>query len=318
MSLRNSRIHNNRRRIFLFVALLLLAMLFAIWFVNVSKAGTGVAGCHRDCATANDRREGPLRVMSLNILHGFPRFAQLSHRLDLVAAEIRARDADIVVLQEMPWTLGIGSASEYLAKRTGMNHLYLRANGNRQTILFEEGEAILSRYPLKDPGNVELEPRAGRFEHRVVLHATALTPQGDLQVFVTHLTNGDPEINRAQAAALVTFVAKNSTGPAIVAGDFNATEHSATMKAIPQQWIDTFRVAHPDDEGLTCCIDNLTQGPGEALEKRIDYLFFIPGSATGASVRDSQLVFDQPYRVADGWQWVSDHVGLLSVIDIDR
>ncbi len=319
MSLNSTRVRiRGRRWIFLFLALLLLGALFASWLLNVSKAGTGVAGCPHGCATANERREGPLRVMSLNLLHGFPKFGQLSNRLDLIAAEIRATDVDIVALQEMPWTPGIGSAAEYLAERSGLNHLYLRANGNRHAILFEEGEAILSRYPLKDPGYAELEPRAGFFEHRVVLHATAVTPQGDLPVFVTHLTNGDPAINRAQAVSLLAFVAENSNGPAIVAGDFNATEHTATIKAISQQWIDTFRVAHPDDEGLTCCIGNLTQGPGEALEKRIDYLFLVPGSGQGARVLDRPRVFDQPYRLADGWQWVSDHIWLQSIIQIDR
>jgi len=70
--------------------------------------------------------------------------------LDLIAQEIRRQDADIVCLQEVPWAPHIGSAAQYLAARTGLNHVYFRANGNRWTILFEEGEAILSRYPLRD------------------------------------------------------------------------------------------------------------------------------------------------------------------------
>jgi exonuclease III len=116
----------------------------------------------------------------------------------------------------------------------------------------------------------------------------------------------------------VEFVTAKSNGPAIVAGDFNATEHTATIEQLPQQWIDTFRVTHPDDKGFTCCINDLTQGPGEALENRIDYLFLVPGSDRSAVVLDSRRIFDQPYRVKDGWQWVSDHVGLLSVIQIEH
>jgi endonuclease/exonuclease/phosphatase family metal-dependent hydrolase len=296
--------------------LLLLGLLLLGWVLNVSTVGTHVEGCLRGCAKTVERRDGPLRVLSLNILHGFPEFKQLSSRLDLIAAGIHAQDADVVALQEVPWTLGLGSAAEYLAERTGMNHVYVRANGNRKAILFEEGEAILSRYPLKDPDFAELKPKAGFFEHRLLLRAIVVTPWGDLPVFVTHLTHGDGKINRAQAATLMSLVAAADAGPAIVAGDLNATERSPQIEIVTQKWVDTFRVAQPDDEGFTCCIEDLTRGPGEPLEKRIDYLFLVPGPRQCARVLSSQRVFDQPYRLENGWQWVSDHVGLLSAIEL--
>jgi len=192
------------------------------WVLNASRVGGRVRGCPQGCATAPPRRDGPLRVMSLNVLHGRPRFEQLAERLVLIAEEIRLQDADIVLLQEVPWRLQLGSAAEILGESTGLNHLYLRANGNRWTILFEEGEAILSRYPLRDVTFRELEPRAAFFEHRVALGATAVTPWGDVRVFVTHLTNGEAEINHGQAMSLLSFVGAASDGVALVGGDFNA------------------------------------------------------------------------------------------------
>ena len=288
------------------------------WVLNVSRAGTRVEGCPDGCASVGERRGGPLRVMSLNVLHGFPRFEHLEARLDLIADEIHRQDADIVCLQEMPWTLRLGSAAEYLADRTGLNHLYVRANGNRWTILFEEGEAILSRFPLRDVAWSQLEPRAGFFEHRAVLRATAITPWGDVRVFVTHLTNGDREVNRAQAASLMTFVAAPGDGPAIVAGDFNATDDSPQMEAIARRWVDTYRAARPDDDGFTCCIDDISGGPDERLDERIDYVFLVPQAARAASVVSSQRVLAQPHRTADGWLWASDHVGLVAAIRMGR
>ena len=251
--------------------------------------------------------------MSLNVLHGFPQFEHLARRLDLVAAEIRRQDADIVCLQEVPWTWRLGSGAEYLASRTGLNSLYLRANGNRWTILFEEGEAILSRYPLRAPVFVELEPQAGFFEHRLVLHATAATPWGDVRVFATHLTAGHPAINEGQAAALQTFVAATGSGPAVVAGDLNATQDSPQIQALARAWLDTYRLANPGEAGPTCCIDNLAAA-SEPLEERIDYLFLVPGVGAGPQVVASQRVLDRAVRLADGWQWASDHVGLLAII----
>lgn len=305
-------------------ALGVLLALLLVWVLNASRAGTGVEGCPEGCAVTDQRRDGSLRVMSLNVLHGFPRFQHLSERLDRIAAEIRAQDADVVCLQEVPWTPHLGSGARYLAERTGLNHQYLRANGNRWAIFFEEGEAILSRYPLRDATFVELEPRAGFFEHRVVLGATAVTPWGDVRFFVAHLTHGAPEINRAQAASLMAFVAASGGEPAIVAGDFNATEDTPQVQALTRQWVDTYRAAHPNDhdhgndEGHTCCADDLSAGPAETLEKRIDYVFLVPGVERFAEVVSSQRVLDQPFRAADGWLWASDHVGLLTVVQLER
>lgn len=294
-----------------------LVLLLALWVSNASKTGSRPEGCPTGCSTAGQRREGALRVMSLNMLHGFPQFEHLSTRMDLIADEIRRQDADIVCLQEVPWTRQLGSGAEYLANRVGMNYLYLRANGNRRAILFEEGAAILSRYPLQGAASAELQPRAGFFEHRVVLHATVSTAWGDVDVFVTHLTHGDQEVNRQQAASLAAFVQTTGRAPAVVAGDLNAAEDSAQIQSLRQSWVDAYRAANPDGEGLTCCIDNLTAGPAEKLEERIDYLLVVPRGTRRVQVLRSQLVLDRPVQLAQGWQWVSDHVGLLAEIEME-
>ena len=148
----------------------------------------------------------------------------------------------------------------------------------------------------------------------MTLSATADTPWGDLQVFVTHLTNGAEEVNRGQAASLLDFVNEHGKGPAIVAGDFNAPENSTQIVALSRAWLDLYRIANPDDEGLTCCADDLTEPSDERLEKRIDYVFLVPAGDRGYEVQGARRVLDRPYRSGDGWQWASDHVGLLVVL----
>jgi endonuclease/exonuclease/phosphatase family metal-dependent hydrolase len=296
-------------------ALAILGLLMIFWVLNVSRPGARVEGCAEGCAAAGLRRDGPLRVMSLNVLHGFPRFERLTGRLDRIADEVRRQDADVVCLQEVGWTPYLGSAARYLARRTGLNYLYLRANGNRWTILFEEGEVILSRYALRDVALAELEPGAGLFEHRMALRATAVTPWGDVRVFVTHLTHGDPTVNRDQAASLAAFVAASGGEPAIVAGDFNALESSPQIRGLG--WIDTYRAIHPDGAGFTCCIGDLSGGPDEPLEKRIDYIFLVPGAGY-AEVTGSQRVLDRPFPEVGGWLWASDHVGLLTAVSMGQ
>ncbi len=298
--------------------LLIAALAVAMWIYNVSRPGAQAGGCPEGCAQNTYRSAGPLRVMSLNVLHGLPRFERLRERLDLIAGEIGRQDPDIVCLQEVPWTLQLGSAAHYLAERTGLNYLYLRANGNRWAILFEEGEAILSRYALHDVDFAELQPRAGFFEHRMALGATAVTPWGEVRVFVTHLTNGDPEVNRAQADSLMTFVASGVHDLAIIAGDFNATEDSPQIQDIRRRAVDTYRMAHPEDGGPTCCVDSVFSPNDESLDERIDYLFLLAPPQHRATVASCDRVLDQPFWVSGGWLWASDHAGLLAAFCVNQ
>ena len=149
----------------------------------------------------------------------------------------------------------------------------------------------------------------------MVLHATAATPWGDMRVYATHLTSGHPADNPGQAASLQAFVESTGSGPAIVGGDFNAKEDSPQIQALAKVWLDTYRVANPGDAGWTCCIDNLT-AESDTRNERIDYLFLVPGPGGGASVVSSVRVLNQPVQTADGWLWASDHVGLLSMIQM--
>lgn len=294
--------------------LVVLPVLVILWVLSVSQPGIRVEGSMDGDVPDKRLREGPLRVLSLNMLHGFPRFEYLDQRLAMITDEVERLEPDIVCLQEVPWRPGMGTAAQYLAKETGLNHVYLRANGNRWAILFEEGEAILSRYPLRDVGFVELAPRAGFFEHRVVLRATTATPWGDVQVFVTHMTHGAPEVNRGQVAALKAIVEESAAGvPAIVAGDFNAPEDSLQIGELG--WIDTYRAANPDDPGPTCCVDVLTSGPGDPLEMRIDYVFVLPGAAT-VKVLESRRVFTEAYGTELGRLSASDHVGVMTDLSL--
>ena len=78
-----------------------------------------------------------------------------------------------------------------------MNHVFFRANGNRRAILFEEGVAVLSRFPILDSVGIALPPKAGFFENRVALHARLQTPRTVLDVVCTHLAERPRGSSRA-------------------------------------------------------------------------------------------------------------------------
>lgn len=291
--------------------LIILALIVVVCFeINASQTGGRVEGCLSACSVASSRVNGPLRVVSLNMLHGFPSFQNLPLRVELLTAELTRLDADVVLLQEVPWTWQTGNVAEKIAALVGYNHLFFRANGNHHLIFFEEGEAILSRYPLKDPVSTVLKPRVGWFENRVALGATVVTPWGDVQVVVTHLTDKSPASNLPQAEQLLEWVNSVPGEVKLVAGDFNAGEDSPQIRSLASQWVDAYRLTHPWQSGLTCCIDHLTAF-NDSLEKRIDYIFLSGSGLNDWTAINVSHVFDHPFQVGNGWQWVSDHIGLM-------
>ena len=294
--------------------LLFLALLTLVYVLNVSRPGR-VESCLHGCAQARQKDAEELRVISFNVLHGFPRFHNLTPRLDLIAAEIQHVDADIIILQEVPWNIFLRSGAHYLAEKAGMNYVARSANGNRWTILFSEGEAILSRYPLKDVRSVELQPQAGFFEHRIALEATVETQQGDVRAVGTHLSSDNKQANRIQADALVQFVQAGTDLPVFIGGDFNALEGSPQIRRLSQQWVDTYREVHMADPGYTCCVDDLSTRSYAHFMKRIDYLFLAQGASSSLQILDSQVIFNHPFSLpGGGWQWASDHAGVMTSV----
>lgn len=304
--------HLNRKRILLVILLVLVAIM-GIYVFNASIPGRKVEGCPERCAAQLARTAGPLRILDLNMLHGFPDFKDLPLRLKLIAAEVNRLDADVVLLEEVPWTRSTGNGAQYLAQQLDYNYVYYRAEGNRHLIFFETGQAILSRYPLKNVISTVLPPRAGFFESRVALGATVITDLGEIWLFAAHLTDkkDDPQINSGQAASLKEFVESNTTGLTVVGGDFNAQPDTPQIMDLTERWTDTYQALYPSDAGFTCCIDNLTAGSDEPLEERIDYIFFVDKGNEAVSILSARHVFDQPFPANDGWQWASDHTGLL-------
>lgn len=295
--------------------LLLAAGLF---FLNISKPGSSPVACPSACAaekfsTANK----PLRILSLNMFHGHPDFTQFEQRTALLSQEIGRLAPDILLLQEVPWVSQHALMAQQLAEQNGFNYVYLRANGNHQLIGFEEGVAIFSQYPLKQISYTELQPVAGLFESRIVLHATVETPHGDIDLFVTHLTSNKASVNAAQVESLLAFVQTEATHPAIIAGDFNAVEDSPQMIKLAEIWQDSYRLAYPDELGPTCCISDLVNSPTTELQERVDYLFLAPIGTNGLNLVTVDQVFAEPVTAVNGRLWLSDHAGILATIQVE-
>ncbi|MCX8063536.1 MAG: hypothetical protein N3D16_13225, partial [Anaerolineales bacterium] len=107
------------------------------------------------------------------------------------------------------------------------------------------------------------------FARRQALAATVKTPCGDLLAVSAHLSI-NPWRNRSQVRELIEWVESlGSTG--IIGGDFNASEHTDSIRRLKKCWQDTLRFIHPaHPDPATHRISIPVWGE---LRHRLDYLF---------------------------------------------
>lgn len=221
-------------------------------------------------------RSKKLTILTTNLWHDWPRFRQIEERLEALACLVEVEDVDVLLLQEVSRTIDF-PADEWLAQRLKMAFVYARANGHTEGIGFEEGLAILSRFPISQPIIQPLDQAGSIFVQRLVLGVTVQVPAADLPVFSTHLSLRRRR-NVAQLQQLRQWVQAMTPGSlALIGGDFNAGELTPRMTAVRQNWIDAFRWLHPKEDGTT---HSLYWPWGKPFKRqRLDYLFLKPGSS---------------------------------------
>lgn len=189
-----------------------------------------------DPASAPDR----LRILQLNVYHGYPdpegrllvqeSPSDRAIRSGRLATEIRRLQPDVLVLQEAWCAAGEGCLADRLARELGFNGVYARANGSLRWLGFEEGSAILSRFPVADPRVWRLGPDRDAFERRIALTARIDHPGLPFEVVGAHLANGDTDLAGAQAADLLKRLGGVGR-PVLVAGDLNLpSDHAALTR----------------------------------------------------------------------------------------
>ena len=169
-----------------------------------------------------------LRVVQLNVLHGYPARRRLDRRTDDLAFALRELTPDVIVLQESWRYRDRGDLARRLADELGYWSAYAAANGSLRLLGFEEGSAILSRYPIRAAERLELRPRAVPFDRRVALRVELDLGDGRTETIVgTHLTPVSSPVAASQAAHLLQQL--DGERPLLVAGDLNEELASPTL-----------------------------------------------------------------------------------------
>lgn len=282
------------------------------------------------CLPAVAAKTSSLTCVTFNLLHGgvFSGLEgngeDLDRRLAMVVDELRVLEPDIIGLQEASTGRGRGNVAERLATQLGFHYVYAPASFRlfasewinaliTWVMNFTEGPAIVSRFPIISWKAYDL-PRCGRFtDPRVLLSAELQTPRGRLLVCSTHISG---DLCQAQRVAEIIHELRGPR-PTLLMGDFNALEQSPALTLLRQETglIDTFRERNPTAPGLT--VWQSVYAPISTVHRRVDYLFFLPGTEVPGKILSSRVVLNTPRLLPDGRTlWPSDHYGVLTEIEI--
>jgi endonuclease/exonuclease/phosphatase family metal-dependent hydrolase len=252
-------------------------------------------------------------VLTINLKHPITGMDEAVQRLAIVADAINDRQPDVVALQEVVKDGAEPSLAEQLAGMTGYEWIWEKSYFIG---LFDEGLAILSRWPIVWSDSVELPHVDMIFFYRRALGGRVQSPHGDIQLFCTHMTTShDETIEADQALAVYQFMQANPSPLAgFLAGDMNSEPDDLAMRflrgeaeheGVTGNLIDSWMIANPGDVGYTH--DSLTP------DKRIDYIYLAPGTEKSAEVDSCELMFTEEV----GGLYASDHLGVLCEYTLD-
>jgi endonuclease/exonuclease/phosphatase family metal-dependent hydrolase len=241
--------------------------------VSVAQPAGHVTFQSEPYSTPADGRDH-FTVLSANLWHDWPRFKDLEKRLESFAKLVEYEKVDLILLQELARIPSFKS-DQWLAQRLNMAYVYSRVNGSEK-LGFEEGLGVFSRYPLKRLPFVQQMGRScNPFVRRLALGVDVDTPHGEITAFSTHLGLFRKQ-NARQMLDLRGWVHQITSGrSAIIAGDFNAPEHTHQIIHARSYWQDTFREINQHGHAATHEIH--WPWGGAFLSHRLDYIFLQPG-----------------------------------------
>lgn len=266
-----------------------------------------------------------LTVVTFNLFHGGPSSGltgndgDLERRLQRTVEELRGLRPDIVGLQEASISRHRGNVAARLGQALGL--YYVHAPSTRRVLGsatlgrllvwlldFDEGPAILSRFPIVESEIYDLPRCLRRLDPRVVLRVVVATPAGRLHVFSTHTSRAECQVQR------VGEIVRGHEGalPTILAADLNYPPDAKVVRGLlARGFVDAFATANAGATGAT--VFQRIRAPTATTTRRVDYLFMLPGTELTAAVRSSRVVLDTAQRLDDGtYLWPSDHHGVVA------
>ena len=247
----------------------------------------------------------PFRVVTLNLEQDHKRWAA---RRPLIIDELARLAPDVIAFNEV--CVPLQSARDLRAaatERTG--HSYALVQQTKVNSLSEiEGEALLTRFPLIETGNLDYQTR-----DMVALVARILIQDVAVDVYVTHLfrSRGDDSLRLYQVQQLLAWIdSRGDVAGSIVCGDFNATLDAPSAALMATR----FRQTQLAPTAFTALADSdgtVSHPYWPRMDRCIDYIWVAGAIAPVAT----GVCFDRP-SPADPTLWPSDHAGVWADLDI--
>ncbi len=192
-----------------------------------------------------------IKLMTWNIHNG--EGIDDEYDLDRIINVINDNDPDIVGLQEVEEYMVVDIADEL-----DMEYFFGSDFDD------DEGNAILSKYPIEEVENLYLSPD----DERSLIKAEIIINSEKWNIFITHLSLRSQEDNLIQINYILSKVLKGYTEHIVLIGDFNFGPDSEQYKKIVNheniQLMDTYHYLN-EDSGLTFRTN--------FLFRRIDFIF---------------------------------------------
>jgi endonuclease/exonuclease/phosphatase family metal-dependent hydrolase len=233
----------------------------------------------------------PVRVMTYNIHNGFNTAGRLDP--EAIARVIEQAKPDIVALQEVSRGWYIDSSVDlamWLSRRLQMPYIF----GPTADRVW--GNAILSRYPIKEWKHVPLPPR-NLLLKRGFLWARIDLGSGDELLFIAthfHHIEEDSAIRQLQALEIVKFW--NQRPRTVFVGDLNAKPDAPEIAILREAGLRDAFALIGSGSGLTW--------PSDKPNQRIDYIWVSPD----LTVRNLGM----PRSTA------SDHLGVVVTVEASK
>lgn len=239
------------------------------------------------------------RVAMLNMEQDHKRW---DLRRELIADQLVALAPDVLALNEVCVPLQTARWLQDMARdRMGIDYALVqqtRVNGLAEL----EAEALLTRFPLVETGNLDYRSR-----DIVALVARMAVDDALVDVYVTHLymSRGEDSLRLYQAQQLLAWInSRQDAAARIVCGDFNATldKPSAALMASrlrPTQTAPTAFTPLAEADGT------VSHPYWPRMDRCIDYIWV----SEGLTVSDSQVCFNEGSK-NDATVWPSDHAGV--------
>ena len=246
-----------------------------------------------------------IRIATLNLEQDHKRW---DARRELVVEHIGAIKPDVLALNEVCIPLQTARWLKAAAlKRFGIDyHLVQQTRVNGLSAV--EGEALLTRFPILETGNLDYRTR-----DIVALVARILVDGKSVDVYVTHQIGSvhNDSLRLFQAQQLLAWIeSREDVAARIVCGDFNATLDMPSAALMATRFRST-QTAPTAFTPLAGSDGEVTHPSWPRMDRCIDFIW-VSGPLR---VVASEVCFNQP-SARDATLWPSDHAGVWADLEI--